>query len=95
MTSPWQPCPAQRRLAPITWRPNANARGNPVPVQNYGNQAGGGIVHYGTVSWRFHEDDFRARSQTIERYGASVVQATLSGLLSSVMSTSRFDLQNL
>ena len=61
------------KLRPITWRPNANARGNPVPVQNYGNQAGGGTVHYGTVSWRFHEDDFRARSQTIERYGASAI----------------------
>ena len=61
------------KLQPITWRPNANARGNPVPVQNYGNQAGGGTVHYGTVSWRFHEDDFRARSQTIERYGASTI----------------------
>jgi len=58
---------------PVTWRPNANARANPIPVQNYGNQAGGGTVHYGAVSWRFHEDDFRARSQTIERYGASAI----------------------
>ena len=56
---------------PVTWRPNANARATPIPVLNYGNQAGGGTVHYGAVSWRFHEDDFRARSQTIERYGAS------------------------
>jgi gluconate 2-dehydrogenase alpha chain len=37
------------------------------------NQAGGGTVHYGTVSWRFHEDDFRARSHTIARYGASAI----------------------
>src|SRR6266487_3838398 len=58
---------------PITWRPNANARANPIPVQNYGNQAGGGTVHYGAVSWRFHEDDFRARSHTIARYGASAI----------------------
>jgi gluconate 2-dehydrogenase alpha chain len=58
---------------PITWRPNANARANPLPVQNYGNQAGGGTVHYGAVSWRFHEDDFRARSHTIARYGASAI----------------------
>ncbi|MFL5032767.1 MAG: GMC family oxidoreductase, partial [Xanthobacteraceae bacterium] len=58
---------------PITWRPNANARANPIPVQNYGNQAGGGTVHYGAVSWRMHEDDFRARSHTIERYGASAI----------------------
>src|SRR5256886_15450418 len=58
---------------PITWRPNGNARANPIPVQNCGNQAGGGTVHYGAVSWRLHEDDFRARSQTIERYGASAI----------------------
>jgi gluconate 2-dehydrogenase alpha chain len=58
---------------PVTWRPNANARAIPLPILNYGNQAGGGTVHYGAVSWRFHEDDFRARSQTMERYGASAV----------------------
>src|SRR6266581_7535035 len=58
---------------PVTWRPNANVRANPLPILNYGNQAGGGTVHYGTLSWRFHEDDFRARSQTIERYGASAI----------------------
>src|SRR5229473_7788110 len=61
------------KTQPVTWRPNANARANPIPVQNYGNQAGGGTVHYGAVSWRFHEDDFRARSQTVERYGASAI----------------------
>ena len=58
---------------PVTWRPNADARATPLPVLNYGNQAGGGTVHYGAVSWRFHADDFRARSHTIERYGTSVI----------------------
>src|SRR6266480_4497537 len=58
---------------PITWRPNADTRATPIPVQNYGNQAGGGTVHYGAVSWRMHEDDFRARSHTIERYGAKAI----------------------
>ena len=58
---------------PVTWRPNASARATPLPTLNYGNQAGGGTVHYGSVSWRFHEDDFRARSQTIERYGAAAI----------------------
>src|SRR5229473_200287 len=58
---------------PITWRQNPNARATAIPVQNYGNQAGGGTVHYGAVSWRFHEDDFRARSATIARYGASAI----------------------
>ena len=43
-----------------------------------GNQAGGGTVHYGAVSWRFHEDDFRARSHTIERYGAAAIPADSS-----------------
>jgi gluconate 2-dehydrogenase alpha chain len=61
------------RTQPITWRQNANGRATPIGVQNYGNQAGGGTVHYGAVSWRMHEDDFRARSQTIERYGASAI----------------------
>src|SRR6202171_4156131 len=63
---------------PVTWRPNANVRANPLPILNYGNQAGGGTVHYGTLSWRFHEDDFRARSHTIEKYGASAIPADSS-----------------
>src|SRR6478736_7342195 len=58
---------------PVTWRPNKDARANPMPVLNYGNQAGGGTVHYGAVSWRMHEDDFRARSHTIDRYGAAAI----------------------
>src|SRR5438067_5632748 len=58
---------------PVTWRPNRRTRANPLPVLNYGNQAGGGTVHYGAVSWRLHDDDFRARAQTIERYGASAI----------------------
>src|SRR5215218_10186829 len=58
---------------PITWRPNANGRAVPLASQNYGNQAGGGTVHYGAVSWRMHEDDFRARSHTHARYGASAI----------------------
>jgi gluconate 2-dehydrogenase alpha chain len=58
---------------PVTWRPNTGARATPIPTQSYGNQAGGGTVHYGAVSWRFHEDDFRVRSQTVERYGASAI----------------------
>src|SRR6266404_9107250 len=64
---------------PVTWRPNANARATPLPLQNYGNQAGGGTIHYGAVSWRFHEDDFRARSHTIARYGAHTVTVAPDG----------------
>src|SRR3977135_3595094 len=62
-----------RKRQPTTWRPNAAGRASPIPAQAYGNQAGGVTVHYGAVSWRFHEDDFRVRSQTIERYGASAI----------------------
>ncbi len=58
---------------PVTWRPNANMPAKPLPILNYGNQAGGGTVHYGAVSWRFHEDDFRVRSHTIERYGVPAI----------------------
>src|SRR5262252_7167023 len=58
---------------PVTWRANANARANPLPSLSYGNQAGGGTVHYGSVSWRMHQDDFRVRTQTIERYGAGAI----------------------
>ena len=54
---------------PVTWRANANGRATPLASQNNGNQVGGGTVHYGTLSWRFHEDDFRVRSSTVERYG--------------------------
>lgn len=61
------------RRQPVTWRPSANVRATPLPVLNYGNQAGGGTVHYGAVSWRFHDDDFRARAQTLQRYGASAI----------------------
>ncbi len=58
---------------PVTWRANASGRATPIASQNNGNQAGGGTVHYGTLSWRFHEDDFRVRSHNTERYGASAI----------------------
>ena len=58
---------------PVTWRANTKSRATPIPSQSYGNQAGGGTVHYGAVSWRFHQDDFRVRSQTIERYGKDAI----------------------
>jgi gluconate 2-dehydrogenase alpha chain len=58
---------------PVTWRPNANTRSTAFQTLSYGNQAGGGTVHYGAVSWRFHDDDFRVRSNTIARYGASAI----------------------
>ena len=58
---------------PVTWRPNANAPTQVLSPLGYGNQAGGGTVHYGALSWRMHEDDFRVRSKSVERYGAAAV----------------------
>ena len=66
------------KTQPVTWRPNTNTRAVPLDSLNYGNQAGGGTVHYGAISWRFHEGDFRSRSQTIERYGASAIPEDFS-----------------
>lgn len=67
-----------RKRQPVTWRPNADTRATPLALLNYGNQAGGGTVHYGSVSWRLHEDDFRVRSNTIERYGEAAIPADSS-----------------
>jgi gluconate 2-dehydrogenase alpha chain len=64
--------PDPKRM-PVTWRTNANATAHPLGALNYGNQAGGGTVHYGALSWRMHENDFRARSATVERYGAAAI----------------------
>ncbi len=61
------------KTQPVTWRPNANTPSFRLPQMDYGNQAGGGTVHYGAVSWRLHEDDFRARSHTIDRYGVKAI----------------------
>jgi gluconate 2-dehydrogenase alpha chain len=61
------------KTQPVTWRPNTNSRAVRLDGMNYGAQAGGGTVHYGGISWRFHEDDFRVRSSTVERYGASAI----------------------
>src|SRR5580704_8958087 len=33
---------------PVTWRPNPDARARPLSSMSYGNQAGGGTVHYGS-----------------------------------------------
>ena len=61
------------RTQPVTWRPNADTAAVRLQQLDYGMQAGGGTVHYGGVSWRLHEDDFKARTNTIERYGLSAI----------------------
>src|SRR5260221_3998241 len=55
---------------PVTWRPNANTRAVPLAPLNYGNQVGGGTVHYGAVSWRVHQRGFPPGSQNRERHRA-------------------------
>src|SRR5260221_6780401 len=55
---------------PVTWRTNANARATPLQTLNYGAQARGRTVHYGALSWRMHEDDFRAPSAPVVPYVA-------------------------
>src|SRR3974390_2707746 len=42
--------PRTGKPQPVTWRPNASAAAHPMTILNYGNQAGGGTVHYGTLS---------------------------------------------
>jgi gluconate 2-dehydrogenase alpha chain len=61
------------KTQPVTWRPNASTAAMKLSQLDYGMQAGGGTVHYGAVSWRLHEDDFKARTQTIERYGLAAL----------------------
>src|SRR5260370_23328141 len=63
------------KRTPVTWRANANAHATPVASQNYGNQAGGGTVHYGAVSWRWPEDRFPPRAQTDQRQGRCALPA--------------------
>src|SRR5256885_2785092 len=61
---------------PITWRPNPKARAMPIPILNYGNQAGGGTGHSGAVSWGFYEDGFLGRLHAIERHGGGAIPQT-------------------
>src|SRR5712692_2285714 len=58
---------------PVTFRPNESTRAVPVGVINNGNQAGGGTVHYGTMSWRMLAQNFRTRSHNVERYGPASI----------------------
>ena len=58
-----------------TWRPNAQT-----PIQPFtpshglmSNGVGGSSPAYGAISFRFHPDDFRVRTNTIARYGAGAL----------------------
>src|ERR1700678_4846037 len=52
------------KTQPVTWRPNANTPSFRLPQMDYGNQAGGGTVHYGAVLWRVPEGGLPARPHT-------------------------------
>src|ERR1700730_10970936 len=53
-----------------TWRPNANSANQPLSIAiRMMNAVGGTSIHYGTQSWRYRDDDFAARTTTVERYG--------------------------
>ena len=57
-----------------TWRPDAKSANQPVgdfaPMVN---GVGGSSVHYTAQSWRYAPENFRVRSNTIERYGKSAL----------------------
>jgi gluconate 2-dehydrogenase alpha chain len=59
------------------WRPNPSTRAIPgsagafpTPMMN---AVGGTSIHYGTESWRLNPWNFKMRSETIKRYGASAI----------------------
>ena len=65
---------------PVTWRPNAQTPAQPLPWA-VGPQplnplwlpptpaVGGGSIHWACWAWRQHKEDFRQRSEWVERYG--------------------------
>ncbi|HZO96970.1 MAG TPA: GMC family oxidoreductase [Gaiellaceae bacterium] len=60
-----------------TWRPNPSVKA----TQTGGirilmmNGVGGSSIHYGMEQWRYLPWNFRTRSETIKRYGASMIPA--------------------
>src|SRR5277367_1380663 len=64
---------AQREIPTIRSSPNAPAR--QAAVHPMMNAIGGTSIHYWAQSWRLKPWDFRTRSETIKRYGASALPA--------------------
>ena len=58
-----------------TWRPNADTPAQPVTpaYQLMPNGVGAATALYAAVSLRFHPDDFRVRTSTMERYGPAAI----------------------
>src|SRR5215831_4114821 len=66
----WPPSPQKTASEGPTFRPNASA----IAVQGAHpmmNAVGGTSIHYWAQSWRLNPWDFKVRSETIRRYGAS------------------------
>lgn len=66
----WPPAPQKVDGEAPTFRPNASAQA----VRGFHpmmNGVGGTSIHYWAQSWRLNPWDFRVRSETIRRYGAS------------------------
>jgi gluconate 2-dehydrogenase alpha chain len=66
----WPPGPQKTQAEAPTFRPNASARAvqGTHPMMN---AVGGTSIHYWAQSWRLNPWDFKVRSETIRRYGAS------------------------
>ncbi len=59
-----------------TWRRNEAEVARPATLsQGLETALGGNSVAWGAVAMRFHEDDFRVRSATVDRYGEAAVPA--------------------
>jgi gluconate 2-dehydrogenase alpha chain len=59
-----------------TWRPNANAVADRTGLTiHMMNGVGGTSIHYGMEQWRYLPWHFKARSETIKRYGQSAIPA--------------------
>ncbi|MDB5059377.1 MAG: hypothetical protein JWO59_2849 [Chloroflexi bacterium] len=57
-----------------TFRPNTQSANQPITIAiRMMNAVGGTSIHYGTQSWRYRDDDFAARTTTVERYGAKAL----------------------
>jgi gluconate 2-dehydrogenase alpha chain len=66
----WPPSPQKTLSEGPTFRPNASATAvqGQHPMMN---AVGGTSIHYWAQSWRLNPWDFKVRSETIRRYGAS------------------------
>jgi gluconate 2-dehydrogenase alpha chain len=60
-----------------TWRPDAKSpvQAPPVPPIVMMNGVGGTSIHWSAQAWRYRIDDFKIRTTTVDKYGASALPA--------------------